>query len=158
MQKLATQVALVLGGALSATPPATPIDGQLWAMSPVAGTVWVFRYNAGSASAYKWEFVGGPALESEVATGEGTSNNFYGTLTTAGPTLTAPRAGDYLVTFGATIEAALTGGWRGMMSFSASDPDAVYASGPGSAGGGAEGAGVSRTVKRTVAAGTWRST
>lgn len=101
LQKLASQVALVLGGALSATPPATPIDGQLWAMSPAAGVVWVFRYNPASASAYKWEFVGGGSLESEFA-----GEQLFGTSGVWNPTtaaVTVPRAGEYDISFGALL-------------------------------------------------------
>jgi len=100
MAALANQVALVLGGALAAVPPATPIEGQLWAMSPVAGTVWLFRYNAGSASTYKWEFVGGPPLSHEIITDEATGSTTYVDLATVGPQITLPRAGDYEAFFG----------------------------------------------------------
>ena len=89
---------------LSATPPGSPVDGQLWAMAPKTGSVWVFRYNTGSASAYKWEFVGGPPLHAEVAASQNmAANASYIALATAGPSVTLPRAGDYLVSFGAGI-------------------------------------------------------
>jgi hypothetical protein len=99
LQKLAAQVALVLGGALSATPPANPIDGQLWAFPAAAGTVWLFRYNPASGSAYKWEFVGGPPWESPMGGGGATAA--YGDIGSLSP-FTVPRNGDYVVAFGAS--------------------------------------------------------
>ena len=95
----------------STTPPVSPFDGQLWAY-PVsgaggtgaagAGTVWMFRYNASSASAHKWEFVGGPPV---MAGAVGSMSTVTGNQAlTSGPVLTAPRAGDYLVDFGAFIQ------------------------------------------------------
>jgi hypothetical protein len=102
MQELADQVAKVLGGALSATPPATPIEGQLWAMSPAAGVVWLFRYNAGSPSAYKWEFIGGPGLYIYDATDRAFANTTLGDLP-GGAELTYPRPGDYHAHFQASV-------------------------------------------------------
>lgn len=64
---------------------------------------WMLRYNAGSASAFKWEFIGGAALDNEVATEEATASAVYVDLATNGPTITVPFAGDYLVTAGAYI-------------------------------------------------------
>lgn len=79
------------------TLPTTPSEGQFFSLAVAAGIVWNFRYNSLSPSTYKWEFIGGPPLIHEVATGEGTTNTFYSDLTTDGPTLTMPLAGEYLV-------------------------------------------------------------
>lgn len=71
----------------------TPSDGDEVYLEADAtnGRLWHLRYNAGSASAYKWEFLGGADLISAVITGN--------PLTTAwasyGAALTLPRAGDY---------------------------------------------------------------
>jgi hypothetical protein len=88
--------------------PGSPTDGQEYILvdSTTAPTyAWRFRYNAGSASAYKWEFVGGsPAM----------SFNSGGVVVSAqtsytdnnGPSFTIPRAGDYDITIGGAF-----GGW-----------------------------------------------
>jgi hypothetical protein len=43
--------------------PVSPVDGQVAYLQPsglaAKGVVWAMRYRAASASAYKWEFVGG---------------------------------------------------------------------------------------------------
>jgi hypothetical protein len=74
------------------------------------GIVWHLRYRAASASAYKWEFVGGSPLWSEVTANEtlGTTYNAYTALATAGPALTLPVAGDYMVGIGAEMYSAGT--------------------------------------------------
>jgi hypothetical protein len=63
---------------------------------------WQLVYNAASASAYKWEFVGGNPRFAEVATQEIRASNIYGSLATAGPSVTVPLAGDYDVEIGST--------------------------------------------------------
>lgn len=85
------------------TLPSSPIDGQEAVLvdSLTAPTYqWRFRYNAGSSSAYKWECIGGAPVYTEVTATEGTSSTSYVDLATAGPQLTAPRAGDYLIDYG----------------------------------------------------------
>jgi hypothetical protein len=82
---------------LSPTPPASPVDGQLWALSASdsGGVVWVFRYRA-SPSSYKWEFVGGAPYSAVLAASQtlGAAN----TWTNLGAsTLPLPRAGEYLI-------------------------------------------------------------
>jgi hypothetical protein len=96
-------------GALSETPPASPIDGQQWAMPLSTGGVAVFRYNVGSASPYRWEFVGGPPLVAKVNTGESTISDIYTDLATVGPQITVPRAGDYLATMQAEGYSSVNG-------------------------------------------------
>lgn len=90
------------------SPPASPADGDLWYYPADAtnGIMWCFRYRSGSASTYKWEFVGGSEITTTVATQETTSTTGYGNLTTVGPQLTVPRAGHHFVRWGATIESA----------------------------------------------------
>lgn len=122
------QLRYLFEGALSTTPPGSPVDGQLWAMAPSTAYVWTFRYNAGSASAFKWEFVGGAPIISEIATNESTTSPVYVDLTTVGPAFTIPRAGDYLIENGADCS---TTGW-GMMSVTATDAGAARWDLPGS--------------------------
>lgn len=93
--------------AYGTTLPASPIDGQEAVLvdSITNPTYqWRFRYNAGSSSAYKWEFIGGTSAMSGVTAAEGTSSGSYVALTTAGPSFTVPRAGDYEVAFGSIIQ------------------------------------------------------
>lgn len=80
--------------AMSGGPPASPSDQDIWVATGVDanGTRWTFQYNAGSASAYKWEFIGGnetyirPAIANYVAGGAFVYTNSG---------LILARAGDY---------------------------------------------------------------
>jgi len=86
------------------TLPGSPVDGQeaILVDSVTAPTYqWRFRYNAGGGT-YKWEFVGGSPLASEVYTLESTASGTYVDLTTVGPQVTLPRSGDYDFHFGAS--------------------------------------------------------
>lgn len=87
---------------VSATPPASPVDGQLWTLpaDTTNGIMWVFRYRAASASAYKWEFVGGAPLALDVSAAGSTSSAVSVDLA-AVQAFTLPRAGDYRFTWGA---------------------------------------------------------
>lgn len=82
---------------LSATAPAAPSDGDLWDFVADAtnGVIWTFRYRAASASAYKWEYVGGNPLRVNVDTAESTASAVLVDLTTVGPTVTIPLSGEY---------------------------------------------------------------
>lgn len=84
------------------TLPATPVDGQEHILVDSTTTPtyqWRFRYNAGSSSPYKWEFVGGSPMTAYYGATEpiGTIGSWFG----ASPTLLLPRAGSYLVQFSA---------------------------------------------------------
>jgi len=67
------------------------------------GIVWHFRYRAAGSESYPWEFVGGSSLRSEIATSQTTTNPAYVDLTTAGPSVTTPLAGDYILHFGSDL-------------------------------------------------------
>lgn len=110
--------------------PASPKDGQTvdYLADATNGVVWRLRYRAASGSTHKWEFVGGPPLTGEVEASESTASTTYAALTTAGPSITLPLAGDYDVTLralaGNAIEASI------LMSYSigatpAADADAA---------------------------------
>jgi hypothetical protein len=76
--------------------PSNAIDGQevRYLADNTNGIIWNFRYRAGSSSSYKWEFIGGSALRSSVASvGRQTNLNVFENLN--GPTITVPLAGDY---------------------------------------------------------------
>lgn len=109
--------------------PANPFDGQVidYVADAANGVVWRFRYRAASASAFKWELIGGSPLEAHVAAAEtqGTTA-VYGALTTPGPSITVPLAGDYLVTIGAEITNN-TAATANMMSYDVGGTGAVDA-------------------------------
>ena len=92
------------GGARTTTTPSL-VDESEWCYpaDTTNGVVWRLKYNSGSASAYKWEFVGGAPMYAAVATDETTASAAYVDLATVGPSVTVPRAGDYEVDFGATM-------------------------------------------------------
>lgn len=77
-----------------------PIDGDevYLIVDAVAGTTWHFRYSAGSASAYKWEFLGGASIEANVAAAVvGAGAGIWGSDVAA--QITVPRAGDYVASY-----------------------------------------------------------
>jgi hypothetical protein len=85
-----------LGPFVGAAPPANPQTGDLWLLPLANGVNWVFRYNAASASAYKWEFYGGPPAYVYIATDETLGfTGVWANLPTVGPDFVAPRTGDY---------------------------------------------------------------
>ena len=97
-------------GATSATYvttlPSSPVDGQevYYQADGTNGVIWHLRYRSGSASTYKWEYVGGTALSSEVPASEGIpASGSYGNLATVGPSVTVPLAGDYDIYAGAQL-------------------------------------------------------
>ena len=72
-----------------------------------AGVVWHLRYREAGASGKKWEVIAAPRIgdsigNGTIATGESTASTTYTALTTAGPVVTLPLAGDYEVTLGFT--------------------------------------------------------
>jgi len=79
--------------------PGSPVDGQecLYLADATNGVLWHFVYRAASSA---WLFAGGSSLFSKVATQENHSSTTYAALTTAGPSITVPLAGDYLVEVG----------------------------------------------------------
>jgi hypothetical protein len=99
------------------------------------GVIWHLRYVAAEGT-YKWRFLGGPPLFSQVLTSEGTGSGSYTALATAGPSIALPRAGDYMVQHGAQISNG-TDAQGGMMSYdigaaAASNNDAIQVRGGGS--------------------------
>jgi hypothetical protein len=101
-QKIRFKPAAAGGGgtvAYGTSLPASPTDGQeaILVDSITNPTYqWRFRYNAGSSSAYKWEFIGGAPAMSAVDTSQAANfNGTWGDFATVGPAITVPRAGDY---------------------------------------------------------------
>jgi hypothetical protein len=89
----------------SITPPTSPIDGDEWVFpfDATNGIMWKFRYRSGSASTYKWEFVGGPPIVNYTAGPNGLGASAW--VNIVGSAITVTRAGDYLMTAAARITA-----------------------------------------------------
>lgn len=108
---------------VTALPTVGLVDGyevyyQSTAMA-ASGIVWHLRYRAGSASTYKWEFIGGSELAVENVGGvdwntrEACASLTLAALTTPGPSITIPLAGEYRIrgkAVGAQANGAGTGG------------------------------------------------
>lgn len=91
--------------------PSNAIDGQevRYLADNTNGIIWNFRYRAGSSSAYKWEFIGGPPIGS-LNTGSQSVAANTGTVT-ASPSLSIALPGDYRVDYGGlTATGTGTGG------------------------------------------------
>jgi hypothetical protein len=92
-------------------------DGALVWLAPAAGQFWLCRYNAASASAHKFEVIGGASIWQEIDAQETRSSGAaYGDLTTAGPSVTLPYPGDWRITYGVTTSS--TNGGDGFASLS----------------------------------------
>jgi len=117
---------------IGATPPASPVDGQIW-MFPVDaanGVMWHFRYNAGSSSPYKWEFIGGPPYYSGYAGADTIATANAWTYPSANNCdFLATRSGDYMGYGQAVFQlnAANPGWFLGVANASISpNPPGVY--------------------------------
>jgi hypothetical protein len=90
--------------------PASPVNGQEYVLvdSTTAPTyAWRLRYNAGSASALKWEFIGGSPLGVFVATEIAATVGSFGD--DAATRITYPRTGDYVVRASCSIRHTAAG-------------------------------------------------
>lgn len=100
---------------------ADPKDGEERyfqnAAMKVLGILWKFRYDASSASAYKWVFAGGSEWIDEVLTEESTGSNAYTNMATVGPRVDLPLPGDYVIGHGAGLMGN-TNGIGVMMAYS----------------------------------------
>lgn len=135
----------------------TPVDGQIVRLQTTAmaalGISWTFRYNADGA-AYKWESVGGPAWMAEVVTSQTTTSTSYADLATAGPQITVPLSGDYVIEYGATMGNTSATTYHTSIKFSAAEAADADSAQLQQASTTAVSASVSRKVVKTVAAGT----
>lgn len=113
LERVATLVRQLQGGGQRIASAAElaaldPVDGEQVDYDAGGGVVWRFRYNAGSASAYKWECIGGSPLSVEddttVTVGSGGT---YAAI--AGNAITLPLAGDYTLEIGGSFNNAGTG-------------------------------------------------
>lgn len=112
--------------------PGSPVDGQevYYVADAAAGVVWHLVYRSADTSTTKWQFVGGSPLWAEVDSYQATTSNTYGNLTTTGPQVTCPLAGDYMVRIEAEL-GANNGVCAAIMSYAiggtaASDNDCIY--------------------------------
>lgn len=87
----------VVVSTMAGGPPASPVDQDIWIATAVDtnGTRWAFQYSAGSASAYKWEFIGGNEAFVRPSIPNYTSAVNAFVFTNTG--LIVARAGDYKV-------------------------------------------------------------
>jgi hypothetical protein len=83
------------------TLPTSPVDGQecYYVADATNGVLWHLRYNAGSASAYKWEFVGGPRLFVAVPGSLPVVTATSPVFPAGGAQLTLPLSGDFYLEF-----------------------------------------------------------
>jgi hypothetical protein len=94
--------------------PSSPSDGEeaiLVNSVTNPAFAWCFRYNAGSTSAYKWDFIGGSWWTAYVDADEMVSNpNTWVDFATVGPAITVPRSGEYKFAASATMYNDYAGG------------------------------------------------
>lgn len=131
--------------------PGLPADGDkvIFTDSTSAPTYqWLLQYVSAKAS-NKWIFLGGDPIISEVATEETitSGSTTYVALTTAGPSIAVPVAGDYIVTIGCSTRTG-AGTSRAVMSYDIGGTGAVDADGVGAFSGGSNGPGWCRYKKK----------
>lgn len=122
--------------------PAGPTDGQevYYIADATNDVVWHLKARPGSSSIYKWIYVGGAPLTNEVnnaaypGTQEVCSSATYVDITTVGPQVTCPLAGDYNFIVGMVGNQASPG--DGLMSIAigaaaAVDAESMFINGTG---------------------------
>lgn len=105
------------------------------------------------ASQQALDYLRGPVLYSSVEAEQTTTSVAYTDLTTTGPSITFPRAGRFMLGWGAMIRGNATTGERGLVSFDGSDANAIQHANIGSGSGWASEASCSRLLPITVTAG-----
>lgn len=107
--------------------PAAPANNQevIYVADAANGVEWRLRYRQAQAA---WFYIGGPPLMVTIDTLETTASLAYVALTTAGPSITVPLAGDYDVRLEASI-ANNTANDGGRMSFDVGATAALDADG-----------------------------
>lgn len=93
------------------TLPGSPVDGQVCAYvaDAASGVVWFLEYRSADASSYKWNCIGGGQLYANVDTQQTLSGAGPGDLTTVGPQITVPLAGEYMIQGGGWILVTVAG-------------------------------------------------
>lgn len=107
---------------VSTTPPASPVTGTMW-IYPGAGFYWMFIYDNAEAT-YKWKFVGGGRLVSQVPadTGATWAQNVWVQPYGSNPSVTMPRSGDYFVEAGCSGRPAAAASWAIGIQIAGSNP------------------------------------
>lgn len=133
--------------------PALPFDGRtvVYEADSTNHIYWSLRYHAAEA---KWNFLGGPPLYANIDAAETRVVGAYAALATAGPSITVPLAGDYIVQVGSLID------FTGFHSYdvdatAATDVDSAQAAAAG--GGSASAVSVPRTKTGLAASAAIRS-
>lgn len=101
--------ALDPGNAIVTALPSPAYDGQdvFYLADATRGIVWHLKYRAGQA--YPWTFVGGPCLISQIDESYGANLTAYPGASIGGPSVTIPRLGDYIMSFGARMYSNASG-------------------------------------------------
>ncbi len=89
-----------------------------------SGIQWHLAYESGEAT-YKWRYIGGPPMFSEVTASEGVASATYAALATAGPSIAIPLAGDYDVEIAGAHYTTANGGAGSYMSYDIGGTGAV---------------------------------
>ena len=88
--------------------PSNPYDGQefYYVADATSGVIWHLRYRGSSASAYKWEYLGGSPWLAQNMNWEAVSGsvNVWNDAPTPGPLVTLPLAGDYIFDAAANMQ------------------------------------------------------
>lgn len=96
--------ALQTNGNIVSSLPGSPVNGQEcnYLADSTNGVVWRLKYRTASS---KWHFIGGGSMSHSVDASESRAvvALTWADLTTVGPTLTIPLAGDYIVEFGCNV-------------------------------------------------------
>ena len=102
-------------GLVEALPTSEAVKGDRlsYVTDKTNGVVNDFVYDG--EGEFPWKYVGGPPLFAEVETSETIGNTTYVALATAGPSVTVPLKGDYMVTIACGIDAS--GGMSAWMSY-----------------------------------------
>lgn len=117
------------------------------------GIVWHLRYVAAETT-YKWRFLGGPDLVSNVQAAETTASNVFTALLTPGPSITVQHVGDYDIVVEGNLQKAANANAGAFMSVDLGAAAAVDNNGLRVASTDASdpGASCSRLIRRTLAA------
>lgn len=104
LQQASSGLATLAPGPVVTSLPTSPVDGQVidYLADATNGILWTLKYVAAASGAYKWLYRGGSVMahDLQATAGETTASTTYTELTTTGPTLTAPLAGDYMIGYG----------------------------------------------------------